>query len=543
MSSHHCELIGRGCRSAAIALLILTCTIPSIAQRGRREQAEQEVKVSSRSYVPGLPPSDVLLLPVAVAVRDTRGQAVAGLKAADFQVTDQGKETVVAGVSQVTRMKAAAAAAKTRYMALCFDDYGSSQGQLLRAKSIAIQFVKEGLGPDDLVSVSSTFSKRLTDFTSDKTKLLGAIERLEQHATPSIAPPTRVANNAIPGGGTISGNLPTSNGRAGGIGAGTSPAAAGEFVSRAFLDLIAAYDNDLGHLPGSRAILLLSPGFLGMPEHEQDQVLTKTLAANVVINVLDSKSAFRELTASESEQGYNLPASSYTFEVAGLGIESSMAEFAHSTGGLFFHHDGDPFSHGYHELGDVPEVSYVLALHPDEGEAKYRHLKVQLKSPGTNLVEARTGYFPPKGAAPQPAGDSSGLRVKLDAQVVSTTPVTEFPFTVGLQPYTKLPNGKTGITVMLHADVKDLPFATHDDRHTQKLTLVAAILDEKGNLVSAKEGLMEFALSDAKFDSIKTQGVNASLILDAMPGLYRLVTVGQDVEGKMASTVNQITVP
>lgn len=549
MSCDRNQQLGRGGRSAAIIFLFLTGTIPAVAQRGRREQApapqgEQEVRVSSRPYAPGLPPSDVLLVPVTVAVRDSRGRAIADLKAVDFELSDQGKETAVAAVSQVTRVKAGADAAKTpRFIALCFDDYGSSAGQLLRAKSVAIEFVKEGMGPGDMASVSTTFSKRVTDFTADKPALLGAIERIEQHATPSIAAPTRVANFSIPGG--IPGSTSSNRGLVQSQqSAGTSVAAAGEFISQAFLELIGAYDNDLSHLAGSRAILLLSPGFLGMPEHEQDQAITRAAAANVVINVLDSKSSFRELTASESEHAPALPPASYTFEVRALGIEASMAEFAHSTGGLFFHHDGDPFSHGYRELGEVPEVSYVLGLRPDEGDAKYRHLKVQLKSPGSNLVEARSGYFPPKGAAPDPAaGEVAALRAKLDAQVLATAAATEFPFTVGLQPYTKLPNGKTGITVTLHADVKDLPFASHNDRHTQKLTLVAAVLDDKGNIVSAKEGLMEFAVSDAKFNSIKTDGVSASLILDAAPGAYRLVTVGQDAEGKMASTVNQITVP
>src|ERR1039458_8362137 len=296
MLSCYSEQPARSWRSAAVTFLILASTIPAAAQRGRRDQApapqaEQEVRVSSRPYIAGLPPTDELLIPVGVAVRDNRGRAIEGLKAADFRLTDQGKEVSIAGVNPINRVKTGSTAAKTpRYIALCFDDYGATQGQLLRAKSIAIQFVKDGLGPDDLASIGSTFSKRLTDFTSDKAKLQGAIERLEQHATPSIAPPTRVKPGAAPGGAI--GTSSNANG-APVVSMGADLASAGEFISRAFLDLIANYDNDLSHVPGSRAILLLSPGFLGMPEHEQDQVITKTLATGAVINVLDSKSAFR----------------------------------------------------------------------------------------------------------------------------------------------------------------------------------------------------------------------------------------------------------
>jgi VWFA-related protein len=549
---------GKHAFPALIAFLLLTSS--AATQHGKRDssppsQAEPEVRVSSRPYVPGAPPSDALLVPVSVAVRDAHGHAVSGLKVTDFQVTDQGKEVTLAGLSQIARMKADAAPSP-RTIALCFDDYGATPEQLMRAKFMAVQFVKEGLGPADRVSVSSTSSRRLTDFTSDKQKLISAIERLEKHATPTVAPDQKTDTGKIvfdgpvlmtKGDGNIRDAVASVNSDvraadlAAGLTASADSAVAGEFVSQAFLELIASYDRDLAHLPGSRAIVLFSPGFAGTSPKDESRVIDQTLNAGVVINTVDCKDGFRERSSPESEPTV-LPASLYNFEVTGLGPEASMAELARSTGGLFFHHNSDRFSHGYHELGDAPEVSYVLAVPPEEGD-KYRRLTVQLKSPGSNLVEARSGYFPPPKGAAAEAANLSALRPKLDAQVVSMKTIEDFPFSVGLGAFEKLPSGKTKITVMLHADLKDLPFAVRDNRHTQMLTLVAAIFDEHGKMVSAKEGLMEFALTDAKYNSIKGEGVGASLVLEAGPGLYRLCTVGQDIDGKMASTLNKITVP
>jgi VWFA-related protein len=566
MSCCRSTQVGCGWRSAAIVCLILRSVIPCFAQRSRHEsqpvpQGEQEVKVSSRPYAPGLPPSDTLLVPVGVTVRDPRGHAVSGLKAADFLVTDQGQEVAVAGASQITRVKPAPAA-MPRSIALCFDDYGSSSAQLLRAKAIVIEFVREGLRPGDLASVSSTFSKRVVDFTSDKQKLLGAIERLTLHATPSVVPDTRPAAQEhvdkitlmTKGDGALADNVSKINNRdsdealKASLAAGVDSAVAGEFISQAFLELIRSYDNDLSHMPGGRVMLIVSPGFTGMPSKEQDEVVNQTVAAGVVINVLDSESSFREAPSSAAEPESALPVAWYNFNAITLGNDAAVADFAQSTGGLFFHRESSSFSHGYRELGDVPEVSYVLALPPGGGEPKQHRLNVELKAPGSNVVEARATYFPPQKSllpekAAEQAEDPSSLRAKLDAQVLSSVAAREFPFTVGLQPYSKLPDGKTSITVTLHSGVKELRFGTNNGRHTQKLTFVAAVLDDKGNLVSAKEGLMEFALSDSKFDAIAAEGVNASLVLEAAPGSYRLVTVGQDAEGKMASTVNQITVP
>ena len=56
-------------------------------------------------------------------------------------------------------------------------------------------------------------------------------------------------------------------------------------------------------------------------------------------------------------------------------------------------------------------------LDSDTSDPKYHHLKVQLATPGTRVLEARSGYYPlTKVAAPAPvAVENSALRTKLDA--------------------------------------------------------------------------------------------------------------------------------
>jgi VWFA-related protein len=494
-----------------------------------------EVRVSSRTYVPGMPPSDPNLVQIAVVVRDSKGQTVPGLKAENFQVLDQGKALAISGVLPVTRTASASPPpARPQHFAICFDDYLSTPGTLQRAKSIASRFVQEGMAAGDLGAVASTFNNQMQEFTPDKSKVQGAIERVKQEQTPSVSTPTRVKTGANPGAGV--------GGTAAAPGADASFGQ--EITARSFLDVISGFEGRMAGMAGSRTIVMFSPGFSGMPEREQDQVIDRAVRAGIVINVLDTKGSYIEVPASSSAS-LQLPATTYSTDPGSLGVESAMAEFAHSTGGLFFHRDGDPFSRGFRELGAVPEFSYLLAVRPDNSDTKYHKLKVQMASAassGPYAIEARSGYFPlPKGAVTETA-ETETARAKLDRQVTSMQPVTDFPSSVGVQ-YDKLPNGNTAIRVLLHVDIKSLQFTKQNDRRKQRLTMVAAILDDSGRLIAAKEGLMDFAVTEAKYNSLLASGLSLTLNLEAAPGIYRLSTVAQESQGKLASTLNAIQVP
>lgn len=518
---------------AALLVLTLLVLILSLAAQAPNEG----VRVSSRSYVPGLPAADPLLLQVAVVVRDSKGQTVPDLKAANFQVLDQGKDVPVTGVTPVVHNTK-----DPLYIALCFDDYLSSPATLQRAKFIATRFIQNGINPGDMVAVATTFYKQTLDFTSDKAKIQGAIERVQQQATPSATQTEISQPGRMPGGGTTGG--------ANRLGAQSAPGAdtsfAEELTAKSFLTVIGTFESTMARLPGNRLIVMFSPGFSGAPERDADRVIAQAMRAGVVINVLDTKSSFTEGAAGAGTT-VALPVATYTTDPSKLGLESSMADFAHSTGGLFFHHNGDPFSHGFRELGVLPETSYILAMRPDAGDTKYHRLRIQLNNvqlsaaAGGNQVQARSGFFPlVKGAAAETA-ESQEIREKVDQQIVSMQPVADFPSTVGVQ-YNKLANGNTGVQVVLHVDLKAVPFGTLKDKRTQKLTLVAAILDQTGKLITGREGQMDFAVSEAKYKSLVESGVTLTLNLETPPGTYRLSTVAE-AQGKLSSTLNAIQVP
>jgi hypothetical protein len=92
-------------------------------------------------------------------------------------------------------------------------------------------------------------------------------------------------------------------------------------------------------------------------------------------------------------------------------------------------------------------------------------------------------------------------------------------------------------------DIAALRFAAQDGRHAQHLTFVGALLDASGNIVTAKEGAMDFSLKDDTFARLSKDGVNAGLSFTAAPGPYRARVVVQDAQGELASQTQPVEIP
>jgi len=305
-------------------------------------------------------------------------------------------------------------------------------------------------------------------------------------------------------------------------------------------------------------LLLVSSGFLaGTLFEERDRVIDDALRAEVVINSLDAKGLFVEAPGrpwGEPPPPINsLPANIFAWEtmsaVAAKEAPSEvLSDLAAATGGLFFHHNND-YSFGFRELGSVPEVTYLLGFRPGEtdGDGKYHNLRVHLASNsghGGYVIEARPGYFAAAKTSAPVSAPTATPRGLLDAQVNGAGSSGDFPVKVHVDLGAKLPNGATRMDVELHVDAAKLPFPQKDDRHTQRLTLVAALFDSSGKMITAKEGTMELALKDALFQHFKQDGVNLSLSLGAVSGAYRLRAVVQEgVDNKITAAESEIQVP
>jgi len=558
----------------------------------------QEVRVSAKPYVPA---SNVLrveteLVEVGVVVRSHDGRAIPGLKRENFVLTDQGQqreltyfsvetpglkgggqqptENLAGGASRAVAVSdRRPAGAPPRFIVLYFEDFGTSGGDLKRAQIAGRRFIREGMDDSDRVAVFST-SGDMLDYTGDKDQLIAAIDRIRPHAKfseaglggcPRISPhqayqiavlsdPAALdaakaeaaqceSNMSSPYDGpktTVSGDPLI-------LAQAQLTWAQVRIASQTTLDAIARTMRTLQNMPGRRLFLLISSGFnSGTLEIEMDRLIDQALHAGIVISALDAKGLYAEAPARGANDEINtvgpLPDATFRFETSAVGVigfasNQVMSDLAQATGGLFFHNNND-LPNGFRQVGSIPEVSYVLGFHPGEASVggKYHKLKVTLSGSSPYVIQARPGYF---ASPPGTSGQAAPVdrESELDSEVSGVSTRADLTATVAFRLGSVLPAGMRTVMAQIHVAIDRLRFPVRDGRRVQRLKVVAALLDGNGSIVAAKEGTMDFELTDATYARLSATGINAGLNLDVPSGKYRLRTVVQEsVEGKMASS-------
>ena len=545
-------------------------------------QEVREIRISAQPCTPAALRVDTNLVEVRVVVRSHDGRAISGLKREDFELSDQGQpreltyfavETpealTIAAVGRqapATPPKPASAPTQHRFIALYFEDFGTNTGDLRHAQVAGRRFVQEGLDDGDRVAVFST-SGDFLDYTTDKTKLTAAIDKLRSHpkfseaglgGCPQISPYQAYQISVMSDPAAIEAaereaNVCSSSGDDTAYGSVSAKGAEQAILAQAqitwsqvrttsqmTLDAISRALRSLETQPGPRLFLLVASGFnSGTLELERDHLINRALRAGIVISSVDAKGLYTAVPGRGPNEQISivggLPAQTFRFETGSVGSQAFannqlMSDLAQATGGLFFHNNND-LPYGFRLLGALPEVSYVLGFRAPDPAAneKYHKLKVTLTGSNPYVVQARPGYF---AAPPAPATGQD-----LDREVTAVSSRQDFAASVSfrLDPAPKA--GMVTVKTQIHVAIDKLTFPIRDHRRVQQLKLVVALLDPAGNIVAAKEGTMDFAMSEATYAHLSATGINAGLNLDVPPGDYHLRAVVQEsVSKKMAST-------
>jgi VWFA-related protein len=572
-------------------LLQLAAVALSAATLCAQQPASDEIRVSSQPYVPQSPYTirvETKLVDMVVAVRDGHGRAVPGLTRDSFQIYDDGKERAISTFSEDTAgvalpsapsgtAPAVASAAKpsepqpARFIALLFDDVnakdGLAGGDLGRAQAAAKRFVKDALQPGVRIGIFTVSGKQTLDFTADASKLADSVAALRPHMRlsengitpcPRITPyrAYKIAHDHDPE------TLNT-------VWIESSPKIGNCPVTRQYitdqaeetwrrmkeisLDTLASISRVveyLGKMSGTRVLLMASSGFFGESlEPQQNTIIDQAVHAGVVINALDAKGLYSEPPPgtrpddprTAAGRGVGNPASLlYETKAAGdrlIIVNSAMADLAQGAGGVFFH-DNNDLNAGFHKLGLPPEVTYRMSFSPQgvTANGSYHKLKVKLIHSGSYSVEARPGYFAPEVTVAATETPQS----KIDREVTASDTLTGVPASLSIQVGKPSANQRT-LSVTVHLDVAKLAFSAQNDRKTQRITFVSALLDSQGKIVAAKEGRMELALKQATYENLARTGVNAKLSFEMPPGVYSLREVVEEaVGGNLASSTNSV---
>lgn len=518
---------------------------------------------------------------VRVVVRDNNGKVVSNLKKEDFQLTDERKPQIISSFSTETPASHApavgpgeatsegtpvkAADLPQRFVTLFFDDlHLTLQDAMFSRQATAKLFA--AMVARDRFSIFTTSGEVEQDFTADRGKLEEAVQRILPHSlAPSSAgcPPMTLdeafmiaaaidpsaMQAAIQDYMNCSGISPKDPGAAQTAGNIVS-AAAGRVLNIAETEEQRTYQTlealirRMSVLPGQRVIVMMSPGFFVLPSMHlpEGEVIERATKENVVINTIDA----RGLWVSSVYDASNLAT---TASVSPLKTQSIMreenthfaplADLADGTGGVYFH-DRNDIDQGLLHAATEPEVSYVLGFTPQnlKLDGKYHNLKVTLTGKQKWGLQARHGYFAPRGES----NPEAAAKEDIQQAVFSQEELRELPIECQAQFF----KGADGVhlSVVTHVGTEELKFRKVDGRNQDTLTITTAIFDQNGNMLAGLQRVLDLRLKDVTLERVNKTGLNVKLSFDLQPGTFLVRTVVRDSEGaQMGATNREVVIP
>lgn len=553
--------------------------------RGSAQAPTQEV--SSRE-TPVTFTSRVNLVLVPVVVRDGQGHAVGTLHQEDFQLFDRGKPQLITRFSvekpsapfipavvasaildpdddKLAKKPADArppAPVADRFIAYVFDDIHLKATDLVTARAAADRHLSESFASGERAGIYTTSGTVILDFTDDRDKLRETLNRIQPLATVREATTdcvdisfywadaiiNRFDDQAL---NAFTDEIMACRGYAANQRAAAEAEAhatsmsllsLGQRESRLDLSVLKDVIRRLSAAPGSRNVILVSPGFYlpGEMHIEEGELLDRAIRANVTLSSLDVRGVYAVIPGGDASQaGRITPSFSNVLllmEKNAMSADSDvMAELADATGGRFFHNDNGLFE-GFRQLVAQPEYIYVLGFSPQNLKLDgARHgLKVSLRNPKGLDLQARNAYYAPLRAV----NSEEQAKEEIQEAVFSRDEIQELPVDLNLQ-YARAGDTAVKLNVLAKVNLKQLRFRKADDRNLNTLTVVSSVFDRNGNFVTGIQRIVDLRLRDQTLDSLNG-GITVKTTLDLTPGSYLVRLVVRDSEGQTMSARNGV---
>ena len=532
-----------------VLLIFVVGTIVVLAQ----DVAPEEVIWVSRPYSPqDAVPSiriESNLVEVAAVVLDNRGKPVVDLTRNDFTLLDDGKPQTLSTFSvqsdSTSSVSPGASGGEppTRYVALYFDDTNSTPAALVWARQSALKFLRSGLGPHELVGIFTASGDLHVDFTDEQQKLVDGVAKLrllqnlpEEGACPrmSIYQAWRIVHA-----GEMTQEFRAATNAASLTCCGSDLEGCIRREAERITSIAEDYAFDtlrtlshtveiLRRMPGQRALVLASSGFLTLSfGEERQQLIESALRSGIVINSLDTNGV-----TFDDDFGSH------------FNLTQPLSELAAATGGRFLH-NSNRLDVGWRELTDGPSNFYLLGFVPPnlKADGQIHSLKVKINGDRKVKISARPSYTAPSSEL----SPSEKKFRKLQQSVTSADELREMSARFSATPE-QLASGNSALKISMHVDARNLSFRhlsfrAIGDREVERLVMITSLWDEKNQFLSGLEGVMDLRLKAPTLKDLLARGIDASFSINAPPGKYRVRQVIQEVvDGRVAAASSVVSI-
>ena len=481
-------------------------TLPAVLSAG--------ALLAAQSQTPPVFRAEANLVEVIVRVTDENGHFVPHLTMKDFEIRDEGRLQSIVAFDRRTAPRTATpppgagrpilerpemstvatneGAANARLFILLLDDCTTPPTALLAVRRTAREFVERYVGSVDLVAVFPTAgSGAMTqDFTTDKARVLRAVDRFMGSAPPGICGPRVVADVAE----TLASHLNGIRGR------------------RISVVWIGATALDLGN-------------------HYERRAIEALRRANVTLYIVDPRRLYDRDVGSESI-AYQFFDGTVAQTVPRWGeaafghSPTELREFAALVGG-FAAVDTNEFAEAFDRILEESSEYYVLGFQPlARGRAgDFRQIQVRVPSRPKALVSARPGYVVSTSGKPKPRPtDVSPL---LADALVNNLPTAGLPMRVHAIPRRGSDEESTLVHVVVEIAGRNLTFTQENGRHRTQVDFALRTIDFLARPGNNIKTTLTFNLTPEQFDGARTTGLRWLSTLNLRPGRYNLRVAGE----------------
>ena len=462
------------------------------------------------------------IVSVDVIVRDDKGAVVRGLKAEDFEVTEDGKpqeirsfsfqeikdkpanavETVdmLAGAKDklaeelraAPSMGSATTAAPAeeapkpmtsdqlagrRLIVLLFDIASMQPEDVQRAVDSATKFVDKNMTAADMVAVAtiSTQLDVMNDFTSDKTKVSGSLTKLgykEGTATPPPTADTLATDEAQNQDDTSSQDTSDMD----------------MFNNDVRLRALKALAESMASIEQTKSIMYFSSGMTRTGEDNQVELRAATNAAiraHVKIYPVDARGLQTIVpggdATKQSGRGSGLfSGGNVTQQYTAMNAsQDTLGSLASDTGGRAFL-DSNDFMPAFEKVQRDMSAYYLIGYATSNlaKDGRFRTIKVRVKNPQYKgaKIEARAGYYSDRDYAHTAKADRE---TELQDQLFSAVSATDIPVLVSAS-FFRLAADRYFVPIDVAVPGSAIPTPPEKDKDKMVLDFMGMVRDERG---------------------------------------------------------------